>query len=375
MHHFEGFCGKPSISCVCSSSRYIVAKMKTQHHLTNMTAVLQHAEIDRADRLIAAHERFPFISDSALDFIAVLDLEGNRVYATRSSSHAPEHVRPPSGIEPVGIVDPEGREKLRQVVRETIRSGVGQRMEYRVLIPDGDARSAECYTNVLWDEQGRLSKVIVVSHDNTERRQVEEQLRALSRAVEQSPASIIITDVKGNIEYVNPRFCELTGYSSDEVVGQNPRVLKSGEMPPEGYKQMWETISRGDEWRGEFHNRKKNGEFYWEFASISGIRDAAGKVTHYLAVKEDVTERKRIEVERIKLVTELQQALASVKTLSGLLPICAWCKKVRDDEGYWKQIESYIEAHSDAEFTHGICPECAEKHRRVTVKPAAKSSP
>jgi two-component system, cell cycle sensor histidine kinase and response regulator CckA len=132
-------------------------------------------------------------------------------------------------------------------------------------------------------------------HDVTERRRGEERLRQLSQAVQQSPASIVITDPKGTIEYVNPKFTHTTGYSLEEALGQNPRILKSGELPEETYKQLWETILQGREWRGEFHNRKKNGELFWESASISPIIDTNGVVTHFLAVKEDITERKRLE--------------------------------------------------------------------------------
>jgi len=111
---------------------------------------------------------------------------------------------------------------------------------------------------------------------------------------------------------------------------------------------LWQTISAGKEWSGEFHNKKKNGELYWENASISPIRDLAGRVTHYVAVKEDITARKQTEAERDTLIKDLQEALANVKSLSGLLPICASCKKIRDDKGYWSQVESYIQSHSDA---------------------------
>ncbi len=126
-------------------------------------------------------------------------------------------------------------------------------------------------------------------------KQMEIQLRKLSRAVEQSPVSIIITDKAGNIEYVNPKFMEATGYSFEEVAGKSTRILKSGEMPPEGYKQLWETINSGKEWHGELHNRKKNGELFWEWAVISPIFDEAGAITHFLAVKEDITGRKQAE--------------------------------------------------------------------------------
>lgn len=122
-----------------------------------------------------------------------------------------------------------------------------------------------------------------------------EQIRKLSRAVEQSPSIVVITDTEGRIEYVNPKFTQVTGYTQDEVLGENPRILKSGETPSEDYKQLWDTILSGNEWRGEFHNRRKNGELFWENASISPIKDKDGVITHFLAVKEDITARKEAE--------------------------------------------------------------------------------
>jgi PAS domain S-box-containing protein len=128
-----------------------------------------------------------------------------------------------------------------------------------------------------------------------ERKRAEENLRKLSVAVEQNPASIVITDTAGTIEYVNPHFTELTGYAFEEAVGQNPSILKTGETGNEEYRQLWETIFAGGEWRGEFHNRKKNGDLYWEQALIAPIRDENETITHFIAIKEDVTERKHLE--------------------------------------------------------------------------------
>jgi PAS domain S-box-containing protein len=194
-----------------------------------------------------------------------------------------------------------------------------------------------------------------------EHARAEEQLRKLSRAIEQCPASIIITDLKGTIEYANPKFCALTGYSLEEVLGKNPSLLKSGAMDSAAYHQLWETILSGNEWRGELHNKKKNGEFFWEFAVISGIKNPSGRITHFVGVKEDITERKASEAEREKLIKELEQALVNVRTLRGLIPICAGCKKIRDDKGFWNQVENYVAAHSEAKFSHGLCPECAQR--------------
>ena len=128
-----------------------------------------------------------------------------------------------------------------------------------------------------------------------ERVKAEAHLRKLSVAVEQNPASIIITDTHGTIEYVNPHFLKLTGFSEEEVVGQNPRILKTGETSNQEYRQLWETIIGGGEWRGEFHNRKKDGDLYWEQALIAPIRDNDDVITHFIAIKEDITERKQLE--------------------------------------------------------------------------------
>ena len=149
--------------------------------------------------------------------------------------------------------------------------------------------------------------VVAVIRDITERKKIEEQNLRLLHAVEQSPTSIVITNTKGEIEYVNPKFSEVTGYSRDEALGQNPRILKSGELSTEVYQNLWKTISSGLEWRGEFHNRKKNGELYWEMASISPVKNSSGKITNFIALKEDITEAKKIEESLKQLASELTQ--------------------------------------------------------------------
>ena len=161
----------------------------------------------------------------------------------------------------------------------------------------------------------RRPAVQIIARDITERKQAEEQLRQLSRAVEQSPASIVITDPTGAISYVNPKFSQVTGYSLAEALGQNPRILKSDHTAPAEYAGLWQTISAGQTWRGEFLNKKKNGELYWELASISPITDAAGRVTHYLAVKEDITERKQTEA-ALRESQSLYHSLVEVSPLS-----------------------------------------------------------
>jgi diguanylate cyclase (GGDEF)-like protein/PAS domain S-box-containing protein len=131
--------------------------------------------------------------------------------------------------------------------------------------------------------------------DNTERKDAQQLLKKLSIAVEQSPASVVITDVAANIEYVNPRFNAVTGYSADEALGQNPRILQSGLTPEAVYQDMWETLTRGLIWKGELNNKRKDGSVYWEEAQISPVKNDEGDITHYVAIKTDISERKQAE--------------------------------------------------------------------------------
>ncbi len=149
---------------------------------------------------------------------------------------------------------------------------------------------------------------------------VNEKLQQLSLAVEQSPVSIVITDTNGTIQYVNKKFIELTGYTFEEAIGKNPSILKSEDSPPEMYLEMWETLTKGKEWNGDFHNKKKHGDSYWEHAKISPIVNSNGEITHYLAIKEDITERKEIE-ERLKLQYEVSDILSLATTLDEAIPL------------------------------------------------------
>ena len=135
-------------------------------------------------------------------------------------------------------------------------------------------------------------------------------LRKLSSAVENSPTSIIITDEKGIVEYVNPAFVWMTGYRADEVIGRSTRMLKGGNQPDEFYRDMWQTLLRGEVWRGEFHNKQKDGTLFWEAASISPLTDAHGKITHFVAVKENITDK--------KMLLEQLEHMASFDMLTGL---------------------------------------------------------
>jgi PAS domain S-box-containing protein len=150
--------------------------------------------------------------------------------------------------------------------------------------------------------------VQVIIHDISERKRTQDKIKQLSQAVEQSPVAIAITNTLGIIEYANQKFLETTGYSYDEIIGNNPRILKSGYTSTNEYKQLWQTITSGNEWFGEFHNKRKDGTLYWESASISPITNEQGKTTHYIAIKEDITERKLIEQQLIKAKEKAEES-------------------------------------------------------------------
>ncbi len=213
------------------------------------------------------------------------------------------------------IIPPQHRAAHRQGLEHYLATGEGpvlrQRIEITALRKNGDEFPIELTISPVHLEGGVIFSAFV--RDITEFRRIQERraaeserLRQFSQAVEQSASSIAITDTQGYIEYFNAAAVKTTGYSKEEALGQHTRILKSGNMSPEEYKEMWETISAGREWHGEFHNKRKDGNLYWEAATISPIKDAAGKITHYLVVKEDITRRKEAEAEHKQLLTNAE---------------------------------------------------------------------
>ncbi|UZJ39577.1 MULTISPECIES: PAS domain S-box protein [unclassified Prosthecochloris] len=165
---------------------------------------------------------------------------------------------------------------------------VGWRKNYIFKLPDGD--------------------IVAVYDDVTREKQFEEKLKTINKAIEQSPAAVVITDREGSIEYVNPKFTALTGYTFEEVSGKNPRILQSGEMLQDFYEQLWQTIISGEEWRGEFLNKKKDGRLYWEDASISPVINEHGGITNFVAVKEDITEKKKLWLQLIEAKEKAEES-------------------------------------------------------------------
>jgi diguanylate cyclase (GGDEF)-like protein/PAS domain S-box-containing protein len=167
--------------------------------------------------------------------------------------------------------------------------------EETIPTPDQENRILEVIKSPLFHPDGRRKALVVIGRDITARKKNEESLRKLSKAVEQSPVSIVITDIEGNIEFVNPQFTKITGFTFAEALGKNPRILKTDKTCSDVYAQLWKTISTGRTWEGEFCNQKKNGEQFIEHAIISPIFNQNSEITHYMAIKEDITARKLSE--------------------------------------------------------------------------------
>jgi len=193
--------------------------------------------------------------------------------------------------------DKENADWFTQHDQEMLKTNHTRNNEEWVTYPDGRKALLDTLKTPYWDNDGKLLGVLGISRDITARQQAEETIVKLSKGIEQSSASIMITDVNGTIEFVNPKYCQITGFSREEAIGQNPRISQSGKTPNTTYEKLWDTILSGEEWRGELLNMKKNGELFWEFMSISQIKNSKGEITNFIAVKDDITERKNAEEE------------------------------------------------------------------------------
>jgi len=229
------------------------------------------------------------------------------------------------------IMSSADKQRVKDTYAAAARSMPANGVIHRFNFADGRVKHISESCRHFYDADGRLLRTIGIVQDVTARWMTEERLRQLSRAVEQSPVCVVITDKDANITYVNPRFEQLTGYLSDEVIGRNPRVLSSAETPPETFAALWDALRDGREWSGEFCNRKKNGELYWEMAYISPVTDADGIVTHYVAVKEDITERKRTEEQLREL--SLSDELTGLVNRRGFMVLARQQIKVSDRSG------------------------------------------
>ncbi|MBF0107905.1 MAG: response regulator [Magnetococcales bacterium] len=180
-------------------------------------------------------------------------------------------------------------------------------VEHRVIVR-GEIRWMRELAEFIRDDRGGVTEVIGTVQDITDRHAAQESIRLLSQAMDQSSSDIVITDREGRIIYINPRCIESTGYTREELMQQNPCLIQSGNTPLAVYQDLWGTITSGQTWRGELQNKRKDGTLFWEYAVISPVRDSDGTITHYLAIKDDITEHKRLEEERRQALEKAELA-------------------------------------------------------------------
>ena len=192
------------------------------------------------------------------------------------------------------------------------------------------------------------------------RKTAQDALSIVIDAINSTVGGLIITDLNGTICFANPSFCKMFDYSHDDIISKNAAELFSTkEVRTFSDVVAIVDISKNDS--QEFVVESKEGRSFVVEVTASNVTSSSGELAGKMASFIDITKRKEIEADREKLIGKLQDALNKIKTLRGIIPICASCKKIRDDKGYWNQLESYIREHSGAVFSHGICPECVEK--------------
>ena len=249
------------------------------------------------------------------------------------------------------LTQPDGEYSMKlagQHIATALNNG-SDLFEWQYVRPDGTTFSAEVSLNAMGINGKQVLQATV--RDITERKQAESALRKLSLAVEQSPNSIVITDLDANIEYVNQAFINATGYSLAEAIGQNPRLLHSGKTPKASYDDMWAHLARGEVWKGEFINRRKDGSEYAELVWISPVRQLDGRITNYLAIKEDITALKGMS----RMLGEKE---AYLRTLVGSIPDLIWAKDTQGAylscnpmfERYFGASEAQIVGKTDYDF-------------------------
>jgi len=267
-------------------------------HLAEDLQFMHHSLVNKQQEILNRELRLEAILNHAGEGIITIDRWGN----VHSFNLAAETIFGYTADEVLGqnlsiLMPSRHAETHDDYISEYLRSGASKIIGTgrRVEAQRKDGRLIPIYLTISKVQQGEDVSFTGIMHDLSGEEQKEAELQQLSRAVEQSPVSILITNTEGNIEYVNPRFCHMTGYSADEVIGENPRFLNSGQTSAEDYRSLWGTISKGGIWRGVFQNKTKSGDLFWLSSTVCPVHDQAGEITHYISISEDITEARKKE--------------------------------------------------------------------------------
>ncbi|MDO8988967.1 MAG: response regulator [Sideroxyarcus sp.] len=306
----------------------------TQTQLSQLNESLDRQVHERTAAVRESEERYKRITEGLTDYLYTVRVENGRAVETRQSAasvivtgYTPEEFAADPYLW-IHMVVPEDRELVNAHVQQILAGKDGHPIEHRIIRKDGKIRWVSDTAVLCKDATGKLLSYDGLIKDITERKASEDQIRKLSLAVEQSTESIVITNLDANIEYVNEAFVQVTGYSREEAIGRNPSILQSGKTQRATYDALWDALSHDRTWHGEFVNRRKDGSEYSEYATITPIRQANGHISHYVAVKEDITEKKHLGRELDKhrhhleeLVEtrtyELEQAKAAAETANA----------------------------------------------------------
>ena len=188
------------------------------------------------------------------------------------------------------LLHPEDKDRMQLFINNFLQSDLRiYEAEFRMKHKNGQYIWIRSRATALRDESGKTIRMLGTHRDITEEKKSESEFKKLYQAIMQSPISVIITNTEGYIEFFNPAFCRTTGWNDMEILGKKTSILKSGFHNEAFYEKLWKTIKSGNEWQGEFKNRKKNGELYWELASISPLKNAFGTITHYVKIAENIS--------------------------------------------------------------------------------------
>ena len=357
-----------------------------------------------SEKFLEAELRFRAIFEQSPYGIVIIDTSGKIIEFNQTAHQDLGYTREEFADLSLSDIDPfQSPEEIQNSMRAVLEKGEAE-FEVRHRTKEGEIRDVHVITRVVNLSGRRVFQAIW--HDITERKQTEKTLnryrehledlvrertaelamvneelqkdiamRKLAedklreseerfrRIFEDGPLGIVIFSPSFRIFNTNKAMCEMLGYTKQELSG---RSLEDITYPEDREKtiELAGQMLRGEVPLFQLEKRcvKKNGDILWTSMTTTALRNQDGEVVYALCMVEDIGNRKSVEQEREILIHELQVAMANIKTLKGLLPTCAWCKKVRDDNGYWQKVETYIEEHSDASFTHGICPDCLKKN-------------
>ncbi|MCK5207304.1 MAG: PAS domain S-box protein, partial [Cyclobacteriaceae bacterium] len=283
---------KATITPVKNNNNEIVNYIAVKEDITEKRRALNELK-ESEEKFFKAYHNNP----DSLHITSIPDgrfIEVNSVFE-RLSGYSKEELIGKTSTEMGFYVNLNDRERLFNQL-----SDKGKLVDYEIIfrMKSGKQRICRLFSEII-EIKGK-PQLLTIVRDITKQKQIEDQLNKLTTAVEQSANTVVITDLEGNIEYVNKKFTEITGYTYEEAIGQNPRILKTDYHKNKIYQKLWNTITNGKTWRGEFLNKKKNGDLYWESASITPVKNDQGDIINYIAIKEDITELKRNQEELIQ---------------------------------------------------------------------------